>query len=453
MAYFETSEKIHFIGIGGIGVSAIARMMIEDGKMVSGSDFTDSEIVEGLRKLGAKINIGQDLNDIPKDTDLIIYSTAIEVADKKFFNELKLLSIPSISYAEALGVISKDKFTIAISGTHGKTTTTGMIAKILIDADLDPTVIIGSLMNVEGEKGQTSNSKRGLIFRGTNFVAGKSKYLVLEADEYQRKFLSIFPQILVINNIDIDHLDYFKDLADIQGAFSEFASRIPKSGFIVTDFNSENITPALSVVRATVIDYNSISIDGLKLKFPGEHNRQNARSALAVASALGIDLSKATDSLNKFSGIWRRFEYLGKTQKGASVYDDYAHNPQKVRALLAGAREIYPKERIIVVFQPHLYSRTKTLLQEFVKSFDEADIIILAPIFPARETPDPSISSEVLADLIKKNYSSKQVKHMSTFEEIADFLNKEGKGGDVILIIGAGDVYKIAKAIVFRTDN
>ena len=441
-------KKIHFVGIGGIGVSAIARMMLAEGKKISGSDFTDSELVEGLRKLGAKITIGQEISDIPKDTDLIIYSTAIEVADKEFYKKLKKLKIPSISYAEALSLVSKDKFTIAISGTHGKTTTTGMVAKILMDAGLEPTVIIGSLMNVEGEKGQTSNGKRGLTLGRTNFVAGKGKHLVVEVDEYQRKFLSVFPQILVINNIDEDHLDYFKDLADIQEAFSEFAGRVPKDGFIVTDFSHQNVTPAVSSARATMIDYKPISITGLKMKFPGEHNRQNARAALAVASVLGIDLKKAIESLNNFSGTWRRFEYLGKTKKGALVYDDYAHNPQKVKAVLSGTKEFYPKERIIAVFQPHLYSRTKTLLPDFAKSFGEADMVILAPIFPAREAPDPAISSEILADLVKKNYPDKKVKHISTFEEIADFLNKEGKNGDIILTIGAGDVYKIAHMVV-----
>lgn len=441
------SKRVHFIGIGGIGVSAIARMMLAEGKKISGSDFTDSELIEVLRKLGAQITIGQEISSIPKDNDLIVYSTAIEVADKDFYKKLKKLKIPSISYAEALSEISKDKFTIAISGTHGKTTTTGMIAKILMDAGLDPSVIIGSILKETNSNFVSGKSKPVRMANGDILPGG---YLVVEVDEYQRKFLSVFPQILVINNIDADHLDYFKDLSDIQGAFSEFAGRVPKDGFIVTDFENENIAPVARAARAIMIDYNSIPIEGLKLKFPGEHNRQNARAALAVASALGIDLKKAISSLNEFSGTWRRFEYLGKTKKGALVYDDYAHNPQKVRALLAGAREFYPKEKIIAVFQPHLYSRTKTLLPDFVESFDDADVIILAPIFPAREAPDSTISSEILADLIRKNYPNKNIKHIGTFEKIEDFLNKEGKRDDVILTIGAGDIYKVAEAIVKR---
>lgn len=427
-------KKIHFIGIGGIGVSAIARMMLAEGKRVSGSDFTDSEIVAGLRKAGAKIKIvtEQKAEDIPKDADLIIYSTAIEVADPKFFKELKSLKIPAISYAEALSEISKDKFTIAISGTHGKTTTTGMIAKILMDAGFRPSVIIGSLLKEVD----------------SNFVFGESEYLVIEVDEYQRKFLSVSPKILVINNIDEDHLDYFKDLADIQSAFAEFAGRVPEDGVIITDFSHKNIGPVADVAGAMMIDFNSLPIDRLKLKFPGEHNRQNARAALAVASALGIRLDKAINSLNQFSGTWRRFEYLGKTKTGALVYDDYAHNPQKIRAVLSGAREFFPKKRIIAVFQPHLYSRTKTLLNEFAKSFDNADVIILVPIFPAREKHDPTISSKILTEEIKKNYKDKKVESMTSSAEIEKFLNDECKEGDVILTIGAGDVYKIAEAIL-----
>lgn len=430
-------KNIHFIGIGGIGVSAIAQMMLGEGKKVTGSDLTESELIGELRKCGAKIVIGQEISGVPKNADLIIYSTAIEVADRKFFKALKRLVTPSISYAEALSLISADKFTIAISGTHGKTTTTGMVAKILMDAGLDPTVIVGSIL-------KETNS---------NFVSGKSKYFVVEADEYQRKFLTIFPKILVINNIDEDHLDYFKNLVDIQGAFAEFAARVPKDGMVITDFNHPNIGPVARAASATMIDYNSVPISKLKLKFPGEHNRQNARAALAVAGALGIDSQKAVLSLNNFSGTWRRFEYKGKTKNRALVYDDYAHNPQKIQAALAGARELFPKKRLIAVFQPHLYSRTKTLLKSLSKSFAVADLVVLAPIFPAREAPDSAISSEILLRKIRENYKDKILQHITRFEDIADFLDEESDDGDVILTIGAGDIYKIAENLVEQKND
>ncbi|HEY9584474.1 MAG TPA: Mur ligase family protein [Candidatus Paceibacterota bacterium] len=428
------AKKLYFVGIGGIGVSAIASMTLAEGKQIFGSDFTDSELIQNLRTKGAKISIGQDINDIPKDTDFIIYSTAIKVADPDFYDKLKTLPIPSISYAEALSIISQGKFTIAISGTHGKTTTTGMIAKILMDAGFDPSVIIGSIF-------KETNS---------NFVIGKSGYLVVEVDEYQRKFLTIFPKILVVNNIDEDHLDYFKDLADIQGAFAEFTARVPTDGVVITDFSHKNIGPIVRATKAIMIDYNSVPIDDLNMKFPGEHNRSNARAALAVACALGIDLKKAIESLNEFTGTWRRFEYLGKTKNGALVYDDYAHNPQKLQAVLSGAREFFPKERLIAVFQPHLYSRTKTLLKELSKSFVDADLIVLAPIFPAREAPDLTISSDILADELRAKHPGKVIKSLKTFEELSTFLNQEGRKGDVILTIGAGDIYKVAEKIVAR---
>lgn len=420
-------------------MSAIARLLLAEGKAVSGSDITDSELINELRKLGAKVKISseQKIGDIPKNTDLIIYTTAIEVAAPVFYKQLKTLAISSISYAEALSLISADKFTIAISGTHGKTTTTGMVAKILMDAGLDPTVIIGSIF-------KETNS---------NFVPGKSQYLVVEVDEYQRKFLTIFPKILVVNNIDEDHLDYFKDLADIQGAFAEFAARVPKDGVVVTDFGHPNIGPVARAVSTTMIDYNSVPINNLRLKFPGEHNRQNARAALAVAGILGINLKKASQSLNNFSGTWRRFEHKGKTKKGALVYDDYAHNPQKIQAALAGARELFPKKRLIAVFQPHLYSRTRTLLKPLSNSFVDADVIILAPIFPAREAPDPKISSEILLRAIRKNHKDKILRHIAMFDDITDFLDEESDDGDVILTIGAGDIYKIAENLVEQKND
>ncbi|MBU6390428.1 UDP-N-acetylmuramate--L-alanine ligase [Patescibacteria group bacterium] len=424
-------KQAHFFGVGGIGLSAIARMFIAEGKRVSGSDVAGSALIDDLRKLGVAFTAGQDVSDIPTGTDLVVYSTAIEVADPAFHKKLRTSAIPAISYAEALSLVSKDKFTIAVSGTHGKTTTTAMTAKILMDAGMDPTVIIGSLL-------KETNS---------NFVAGKSRYLVVEVDEYQRKFLEVTPRILVITNIDEDHLDYFRDIGDIQEAFAALVARVPEDGAIVTNLSLQNVTPVLSAARASVLDYGSLLLKDLRLKFPGEHNRQNARAALTVAAFLGVPQEQALHSLSEFSGTWRRFEYLGKTKNGALVYDDYAHNPQKIRALLQGARELFPKKRIIAVFQPHLYSRTKTLLKELAGSFAAADQIVLVPIFPAREAPDQTISSEILAAKIKENYPGKSVQYVTPLNILADFLNLVSKKGDIIITIGAGDIYKVALTI------
>lgn len=438
MTDFKKINSIHFFGIGGIGISAIARMFLFEGKKVSGSDISGSEIVEELKALGAKISIGQSVGDIPENTDLIVYSSAIPVADPKIFQEIKNLNVKSISYAEALGLVSSAKKTIAVSGTHGKTTVTAMIAKILTDAGLDPTLIIGSLI------------KDPLTGKKVNFVRGAGDYFIVEADEYQRSFLNLNPYILVITNIDLDHLDYYKDLSDIQSAFFELIAKTAKSGAVVTNFSNRNVSPALEAARALVLDYHSADISGLNLKFPGEHNRENARAALTVSDFLGISREKAIKSLNEFDGSWRRFEYLGKTPNGISVYDDYAHNPQKVRAVLAGAREIFPENRIIAVFQPHLYSRTKSLFSEFSNSFKDADEVIFLPIFPAREKFDQSISSEILSAEVALKFSDKTVRCVNEFEEAAEYLRKLSNKESVVITIGAGDVYKIGQSIISK---
>lgn len=423
------SQNIYFIGIGGIGISAIARMLLLEGKKVSGSDISLSEVTEELIKAGAVITQGQSLSAIPTDTDLIIYTAAIEVADPELYKTIKALKTPSLSYSEALGIYSGSKKTIAISGTHGKTTTTAMLAKVLLDAKTEPNVIVGSLL---------TETK-------TNYIAGRGEYLVVEADEYRRSFLSLHPQILLINNLDADHLDYYKDLADVQSAFRELALRVPKVGAIVCDLNNINVLPVIEGVEATVYDYNAIDISDLKLPFPGEHNRQNSKAAMCIAKILGIDEQEIKNSLVNFKGTWRRFELKGETATGALIYDDYAHNPQKVRAVIQGAHEMYPGQKIITVFQPHLFSRTKTLLEEFSKSFDLSDEVILLPIYPSRETFDPSITSEMLAAKIVPN---DKVKVLKSFDAVAGYIKSDTKKGDIVLIVGAGDIYKIAEKVI-----
>lgn len=441
MLDFSKIKTVHFIGIGGIGTSAVARMFVLEGKKVSGSDVADSELLEDLRKEGAEIVIGQSLESVAKDAELIIYSAAIEVAEPELFRAVKKLKTPSLSYAEALGVISECKTTIAVSGTHGKTTTTAMVAKILMDAGLEPTVIIGSLIDADS-RGHTRGQSR------TNYIAGKSDYLVVEADEYQRSFLKLKPAILVITNIDADHLDYYRDLADVQSAFAELAAKVPKTGAIVTDLSNPKVGPAVAAACALVLDYSSADISSLKLPVPGEHNRANARAALKVADFLGVPREKSIAALNDFKSPWRRFEYKGETAKGAMVYDDYAHNPQKVRAVLAGTREMFPDKKIVAVFQPHLYSRTKTSLHEFAESFADADEVIFLPIFPAREKFDFTISSETLLQKTQAVYPAKMLRYSVTFEDAAAYLENTAGNNHLILTIGAGDIYKLANVLV-----
>lgn len=424
---FNTAENIHFIGIGGIGISAIAKMFLLEGKKMSGSDMSDSEIISELSKAGAKINIGHDAKNLPKETDLVIYTIAITEENPEFM-EAKNRGLQMITYPQALHEISKDKYTIAISGTHGKTTTTAMIAKIMMDADLDPTVIVGSILK---------DAK-------SNFVAGKSKYLVVEACEYRKSFLNIEPTIAVITNIDNDHLDFYKDIHDIQNAFGEFVAKVPKGGFVVCNPQDKTVKPAIKEIFSKIVDAYEFRNEKIKLKVLGEHNKKNSDMALAVAHLLSIPKNKAEKSLEDFSGTWRRFEYKGETKSGAIVYDDYGHHPTEIKASLKGAREMFPKQKIVVVFQPHLFSRTKILLNDFSKSFNDVDKIILAPIYSAREPFDLTISSEILAGKIGKKAES--FKDFASIEKhLIDSLLK----GDILITMGAGDVYKIGEKIVY----
>jgi len=420
----NVAKNIHFIGIGGIGISAVARMMLGEGKEVSGSDSVMSEITKSLEKEGAKIFIGHNKDNFAEKIDLVIYTVAISKENPEFL-EAQRKKIKTITYAEALHEISRDKFTIAVSGTHGKTTTTAMIAKVMMDAERDPTVIVGSLLK---------DSQ-------TNFIAGKSKYLVVEACEYKRSFLNIEPTIAAITNIDNDHLDYYKDIADIQSAFNSFVKKVPKKGFVVCNPKDKNILGTISEVNGKIVDWSKFKADRLKMKVPGEHIKKDASVALAVAHILGIDKNKAIKSLEEFSGTWRRFEYKGKSKCGVEMYDDYGHHPTEIKATLKSAREKFLQKRIVVVFQPHLFSRTKLLLHDFARAFQDADEIILAPIFPAREPFDPTISSDILAKEIAKQ--DKKVFSLPNFSEIEKYLADHLKKDDILITMGAGEAYKI----------
>ncbi len=428
---FKNIKNVHFIGIGGIGVSAIARMFLADGKKVSGSDVFESEITIALQKLGAEIFIGQKVENLPKNTDLVIYTIAITKENPEYTEAVRR-KIPRKSYPEILEIISKNKYTIAVAGTHGKTTTTAMIAKLLIDAGKDPMVILGSLFDADKMR--------------TNFVAGKGKFLVVEACEYRRSFLKIHPTILVITNVDNDHLDYYKDLKAIQKAFSEFVALVPKNGYLVTNATDKIVRPAIKSAKCKVVDYTQFKVENLKLKVFGQHNRMNAQAGLAVAHILEIEKKKADVSLESFSGTWRRFEYKGKTKNGALVYDDYGHHPTEIGATISGAREAFPNKKITLVFQPHLYTRTKDHLDEFVKVLSHADNIILAPIYGAREKFDNSISSQKLTE--KVSTRNKNVLHFETFEEIISELNRTKGKKDLILVMGAGNINEVSEGLV-----
>src|SRR3989344_9402489 len=434
---FSKYHKIHFIGIGGIGISAVARMLLLEGKEVSGSDRDSSEITEELKKEGAKIFIGQNAENIDASVDLVVFTVAIP-EDNPELKKARELNIPLLTYPETLEVISRGKYTIAVSGTHGKTTTTAMVAQVLIEAGLDPTVLVGSLM-------RDPKNPNG---PGTNFILGKSKYFVVEADEYKKSFLHLLPTILVVNNIDEDHLDFYKDLADIQNSFRELAERVPSDGYVICNTDDLHVMPVIDGLKCKVINYLTLHASGFTLHVPGVHNQKNAAAAFAVGKTLGIPEKKIHTALENFRGTWRRFEYKGKTKSGALVYDDYAHNPQKVRSALEGAREMYPDKFITAVFQPHLYSRTKTLLPEFATSFNNANRVLLVPIYAAREAHDPEITSEILSVKIGKNVSD--IRSFHSLEEIKKYILENPRENEIILLMGAGDINTITTDLVTK---
>lgn len=414
-----SARKIFFIGIGGIGISALAKMAISRGIEVSGINDEDSpKTLNPLRKLGADIFYQSENRDLPK-ADLYVYSDAWIYRGPEIMTKAKETGKPVLSYFEALGEFAKGYKVIAIAGTHGKTTTTAMVAEILIEAGLDPTVVVGSFI-----KKLNSNFRKGSSESASPSQGG---YLVVEADEYNRHFLNFNPFITIITNIEADHLDYYKDLADVQDAFNKLASQSEK----------------------TILDYSEYIEKVPKLAVPGIHNRMNAAAALAVADALGIQEDIAQKALSEFSGTWRRLEKRGHTAEGTIVYDDYAHHPTEIVASLEALREIYPKgtKNITVVFQPHLYSRTKALFGDFAKSFTGADQVFFLPIYFAREDPDPSVSSEKLAEAVaKEGVKAEAFPDFESAERAVSALNL-GKN-DVLVTMGAGEAYKVADQAV-----
>ena len=417
--------KIHFIGIGGIGVSALAQYYLGKGEDVSGSDVVSSSITDILIKKGAKVMIGPNTSQNIKDYDLVIHSPAVKSNNPEMV-EAELKGMRILSYPQALGELTKDYFTIAVSGTHGKSTTTAMIALILIEAGLDPTIIVGTKLKEFGD---------------SNFRMGKSRYLVIEACEHEGSFLNYWPKIAVVTNIEEDHLDYYENLANIKKAFNEFVSHLGNEGILVKqketeiDFNKKTVEFSLSEERCAKKLREIV-------KIPGDHNILDALAALKVARTLNISDDVSFTALSKYMGSWRRFE---ETQlPGFVLIDDYGHHPTEILATLKGARQKYPNKIIYCVFQPHQYQRTFLLFNDFVKAFKEiidtklVDRLFLIDIYDVagREGGDlkEKVSSEKLAAAVPNAI------YVSN-EELFDNL----EGGEVIIFMGAGNIYDLSQ--------
>ncbi len=432
------ARRIHFIGIGGIGMSALAQCLQHLGDDVSGSDREASPVTELLESKGIKVVIGQRAENVPEGAATVVYSDAVP-ADNPERARATELGVEQLSYFAMLGKVAAGKRTVAVAGTHGKTTTTGMLAKILADGSASLTAIIGSIVRDFG-----SNYVSLSFAKATEGTTNKSDLFVVEACEYRDHLLELTPEILVLTNVEWEHTDWFPSLAAVQATFRKAMLKVPAHGAIVTDPSHPNIEPLLEGLSARVIDYTKEP--AYELRTASDFNRANARAAAAAARLVEPRLTNAdiAKSLAAFEGAWRRFEFKGKTKAGADVYDDYAHHPTAIRETLHTLRE-KSKGKIFVAFHPHLYSRTRDLLDGFARAFADADEILIAPIYAAREIDDGSVSNEILAERIRKEGRHARA---ATFEEIERILNAEAKSGDVIMTMGAGDIYKVADKLV-----
>ncbi len=433
--HLHDMHRIHFIGIGGIGMSALARLCLHEGKIVSGSDRTTSEITQALSGEGVTVYPEQRAVNISADMHLVIYTEAMSQEHEELV-QARALGIPTINYFDALGQVANEYYLIAVAGSHGKTTTTAMIIDIFEEAGLDPSAVVGSLR---------TKTK-------SNYRAGKSKYFIVEACEYKRDFLSLTPDVLVITNIEHEHVDYYKNLREVQNAFKEFAGQVREGGAVLVNFGGGSIAPVLEGVRVNVIDYGKYFDPTLTLHMPGVHNQMNAAAARAVASCVGIDTDTARTALENFAGTWRRFEYKGELKRAdgqpmnVKVYDDYGHHPTEIKATLAGMRELYPDKRIILVFQSHTYSRTHELFDDFVSALGGANSTVLVPIYSAREENVSAVSHTKLAEAMRTQNTDAQA--CDSFDEAIAIVQNTATENDVVLVMGAGNVTQIATQLV-----
>jgi UDP-N-acetylmuramate--alanine ligase len=446
-------KNIHLIGIGGIGVSALARILHWQGKKISGSDLASSKVTDDLKKLGLEIYIGKHkAENVKKDVDLVVYTVAAESKNPEIL-QAKRYKIQIVTYPELLGKISRDKFAICVAGTHGKTTTTSIISLVLEKARLDPTCVVGS------------NIKE---FNG-NARLGKSKYFVLESDEYKAAFLNYHPNIIVLTTLEYEHPDFYKNLDDVISTFKKFIKKLPKDGILIANKDDKNIASLIKKTRCNLITYGAQTqnsdvfganvnfinglpcfdviwgkqkIESVNLKIPGIHNISNSLAAITLALQLKIKPEIIKKTLESFSGAWRRFELKGKIA-GITVIDDYAHHPTEVKVTLKAARQRFPKQKIICVFQPHHKKRFQELFDDFAKSFDDVDEIIIPDIYEVagRESEKIKLNSKDLIFRLKRQ--GKNAKYISTLQKIVKHLIKNIKKGDVVITMGAGDVTTI----------
>lgn len=451
---YQKDYHIHFVGIGGIGMSGIAELLINLGYKVSGSDLKKSHITKRLEKKGGIIFHGHSKEQVA-GADVVVTSSAIANENPEVVRA-KELSITIIPRAEMLAELMRLKYSIAISGAHGKTSTTSMISQILNTGGLDPTVIIGGLL-------------QGL---DTNALHGKGEFIVAEADESDGSFLKYAPAIAVVTNIDLEHLDFYKDIEDIKDTFVRFINSVPFYGLAILCLDNEHIQDIIPRVHVRYTTYGmtaqsdlqarEISLKGSKsifkvfhhekplgeinLNIAGEHNISNALASIATALELNIPFKTIKKALEEIKGVKRRLETIGE-KKGILVIDDYGHHPTEIMATLTAIKGSYKEKRLIVVFQPHRYSRTQGLFQEFTRSFYQSDVLIVLPIYAASEKEIKGVDSQTLCKGIRK-HGHKDVSHAPDFTQALSMITHKVKKGDIVLTLGAGDIYTLGEQLL-----
>ncbi len=451
---YHKKYHVHFVGIGGIGMSGIAELLLNLGYQVSGSDMKTTDITTRLENLGGRIFKGH-AEDQVKGADVVVTSSAID-SDNQEVYAARQASIPVIPRAEMLAELMRLKYSIAVAGAHGKTSTTSIIASVLGKGGLDPTVVIGGKL-------------KGI---GSNALLGGGDYIVAEADESDGSFLRITPTIAVVTNIDREHLDFYKDMNSIKQVFLSFIDRVPFYGLAVLCLDNESIQELIPQIKKRYTTYGmsaqadfhaaELVFDGLKSRFslfhqgtklgqvtlnlPGLHNVYNAMASIAVGMELNIEFDVIKDVLESVDGVQRRLEVKGDIE-GVTVADDYGHHPTEIKTTLQAAKDSWPDRRKVIVFQPHRYSRTRDLFDEFTRAFYQSDVLVVLPVYPAGEKSIPGVDSNALYEGIKA-HGHKHIFNAKNFKDAATYLDKTLKEGDVLLTLGAGDVWRVGEMVL-----
>lgn len=447
---FGATRHIHMVGIGGIGMSGMAEILLLRGFKVSGSDGSLGETTERLQKLGATIYQGHQAENID-GADVVVYTSAVRAEDNIETSTAIARKVPVIKRSEMLAELMRMKYGIGIAGTHGKTTTTTMTGLVVQSGSFDPTIVVGGRVH---------------SFDKTNAVVGKGDIFIVEADEYDRTFLKLTPSMVVITNIDVEHLDIYRDEDDIKDAFVQFANSIPFYGVAVVCLDNPNVRSVIPRIKRRILTYGvtpqarlraekitssgmdttfEVKFDGkslgtIELNAPGDHNIKNALASIGIGLELGMKFEDIQTGLKRYSGVFRRFQVKSET-KGITLIDDYAHHPTEVKATLQAARAGWPEHRLVAVFQPHLYSRTQQLFEEFGMSFFDADVLVVTDVYPSREAPIEGVTGKLIADAAA-SFGHKNVIYVEDKKDIPAKLQEFCTKGDMVITMGAGDIYK-----------